>query len=51
VAPELEQVVGGGDQPPFGAGRCVSSAAKAGDSAGVFGVREDRFDQFGATAV
>src|SRR5215210_6516988 len=51
VAEELEQVVGGGDQPPLGPDLWVSSTVEAGDAAGVFGVREDRFDEFGAAAV
>src|SRR3954453_11177294 len=51
VAEQFEEVVGGGDQAPLGLDRGQAAAGKAADLAGVFGVREDRFDKFGAAAV
>ena len=51
VAEEFEQVVGGGDQLPLVADGGEAAAGEAGDLAGVFGVCEDRFDEFGAAAV
>ena len=43
--------MGGGDQPPFATDSFFSAAAEAGDRAGVFGVREDRFDHCRASSV
>src|SRR4051812_3580054 len=51
VSEELEEVVRGGDQGPFRLGGGEAAAGEAGEAAGVFGVREDRFDQFGAASV
>jgi len=51
VAPELEQVVGGGDQAPFRATGGSAAALEAVDAAVEFGVCEDRFDHLGALAV
>jgi len=44
VAPEFEQVVGGGDQPPFGAAGGSAAALEVSGMAVVLDVREDRFD-------
>src|SRR3954449_336384 len=51
VLVELDEVVGGGHQPPFGP--CGGSAAsgEAGEAAVVLGVAEDRLDQLGALFV
>ena len=43
-APELEQVVGGGDQSPFRAHRGSSSTLEAVAATVELGVAEDRFD-------
>ena len=42
---ELEEVVRGRDQPPFGAGGSAPAAEEAGEAAVVLGVAEDRLDQ------
>src|SRR5439155_5536049 len=49
--PELEQVVGGGDQPPLGSAGGQSSSLEAVGAAVVFGLAEDRLDRLHALAV
>src|SRR5215218_801554 len=51
VAPELEEVVGGGDEAPFGAGGVSAAAVEAVDAAIEFGLAEDGFDHGLAFAV
>jgi hypothetical protein len=51
VLVEFAEVVGGGDEAPFGAGGGSSAAGEAGEAAVVFGVAEDRFDERGALFV
>ncbi len=48
---ELEEVVGGGDQSPFGPDRGSSSSSEAVDPAVELGVGEDRLDDRLALAV
>src|SRR5512133_207255 len=50
-APELEQVVGGGDEPPFRAAGRSASALEAIDPAVELRVSEDRFDHGGPFGV
>src|SRR3954453_22347692 len=50
-APELEQVVGGGDELPFGLAGAAASPLEAIDPAEELGVGEDRFDDLLATPV
>jgi hypothetical protein len=45
VAVELEQVVGGGDQAPFGADGCPASSVEAVQAAVELGLREHRLDE------
>ena len=51
VLVELEEVVGGGDQAPFGADGGSASSVEAGEAAVVFGVAEQGLDQVLALAV
>src|SRR3954447_11699656 len=44
VSVKLEQVVGGGDQPPFGPDRASASSVEAVHAAVVFGLAEDGLD-------
>src|SRR3954451_11414791 len=48
---EFDEVVGGGDQSPFGAGGGAAASGEAGEAAVVFGVTEDRLDQLFALRV
>jgi hypothetical protein len=41
---ELEQVVGGGDELPFGSGSVESAAAESSEATSVFDVAEDGLD-------
>src|SRR6266852_9493455 len=50
-APELEEVVGGCDQLPFGLAGGEAAAEEAVGAPDVFRVREDRFDDLLASAV
>jgi hypothetical protein len=51
VSPEFEQVVGGGDQSPFGAGGRSASSVEAIHAAVELGVAEHRLDDLLALAV
>src|SRR5215210_2706983 len=51
VLVELEEVMGGRDQSPFGPGGGSAASGEAGESAVVFGVTEDRFDELFALSV
>ena len=51
VPVELDEVVGGGDEPPLGAGCGSSAAVKADEAAVVFGVAEDGLDELAALLV
>src|SRR3954469_3457138 len=44
VSVKLEEVVGGGDEPPFGPDRASASSVEAGHAAIVFGLTEDGLD-------
>ena len=48
---ELEQVVGGRDEPPFGSDGASAASVKAAHAAVVFGVTEDGLDHGLATSV
>ena len=51
VLPELEQVVGGGDQPPLGAAGAEASSLEAVGAAVVLGLSEHRLDSHRPLAV
>src|SRR3954468_13661332 len=51
VPVELDEVVGGGHEAPFGAGGGSSAAVKAREAAVVFGVAEDRLDELASLLV
>lgn len=51
VLVELDEVVGGRHEPPFGAGGGSAAAVEAGEAAVVFGVAENRLDQLLALLV
>src|SRR5215217_3189220 len=51
VAPELEEVVGGGDESPFGAGGVSAAAVEAVDAAVELRLAEDGLDHRLAFAV
>src|SRR4051794_23354904 len=51
VSVKLEEVVGGGDEPPFGPDRASASSVEAGHAAIVFGLTEDGLDHRLAAAV
>src|SRR5439155_19172736 len=51
VSVKLEEVVGGGDQPPLGPDRASASSVEAGHAAVVFGLAEDGLDHRLAAAV
>src|SRR5204863_1167090 len=50
-SPELEEVVGGADEFPFGVDRAESSSLESSDASGVFDLTEDRFDDLAAPFV
>jgi hypothetical protein len=51
VLVELEEVVGGRKEPPFGPNRGSAASRKAGESAVLLGMAEDRLDQLCAPLV
>ena len=51
VSVELEEVVGSGDQPPFGSACREAAPLEAVGAAGHFGLSEDRLDHLLSTAV
>src|SRR5947209_18548224 len=51
VLVELEEVMGGRDQSPFGPRGGAAASGEARESAVVFGVAEDRFDELFALSV
>src|SRR3954452_5614884 len=51
VLVELAEVVGGGDEPPFGTDGGAAASLVLGGAAGVVGVAEDRFDRLAALLV
>jgi len=51
VAVELEQVVRGRDEPPFGTGGASAAPVEAARAAVVFGVVEDELDHRLPTAI
>src|SRR5688572_21243692 len=50
-AVELEQVVGGGDELPFGVAGGQAASSEAGDASEVLDVAEDRFDDLLSSGV